>query len=392
VHALARLYDAERAAEDDPLGFVMAASGFDLAVTQRSGNRSLGLTVGVIRDVYAGQVYAAVAPTGPASAGEIAQLVIAGHGAFLEAARRRDGAMARSAWSNYLASTGPLLIDPERARQPIDSVPLWRPHNHVHLPRQPDRLAEAIADEIRARIAEGRLADGDRLSPLPELAQEFGVSRPTLREVLRTLEMEFLVDLRAGDRNGPRIRHPSPRVAAQLAGTIFQSRQTTVGDFLRALAMIEPSMIEIAVARADPTSLATLHALAAELAAPGADWPAMLEIWTRARKAAFGAAGNPALTVVAEILHWIRIGAKPDPALTAVADPVWLAETSRLVASFTDLLAAFVSGDGPGAARIWARSLGANAPDLEFSQLDRRLVIDLVGDIEGAPSTPQTLG
>ncbi|MDT3443292.1 GntR family transcriptional regulator [Pseudofrankia sp. BMG5.37] len=396
LHALGRLHDQERTAEDDPLAFVMAAAGFDTAVTERSGNRSVGLVAGIFRDVYAGQVYAAVAPSGPASAEEIARTVTACHSAFLDAARRRDGAMARRAWADYLAVTSPLLVDRGRSRQSIDVVPLWRPRNdsaaagQSSKPGQPNRLAATVADEIRARIAEGRLGDGDRLPGLPDLAAQFGVSRPTLREALRTLEMEFLVDLRAGDRNGPQIRHPSPRVAVQLASTVMQARHATMGDFFRAVAMIEPSMIELAVARMDPASLATLRSFAADLAARPRDASDLSEVWTTARKVIFGATRNPALAVIAEVLQWVRTDAQANPAGSAITDPAWLAETHRLVALFPELVAAFEAEDGVRAARIWAQSLDANSPDIESSELGRRLVIDLIGEKEGVPWTSLT--
>jgi DNA-binding FadR family transcriptional regulator len=390
LHALARLHDEEeRAAEDDPLTFVMAASGFDLAVTERSGNRSVGLLAGIFRDVYAGQVYVAVAPSGPASAEQIARKVTEGHAAFLDAARRRDGATARNVWADYLDITSGLLVSRSRSSRPIDVVPLWRGREQSRTPAQPGRLAAAVADEIRARIAEGRLADGDRLPGLPDLAQEFGVSRPTLREALRILEMEFLVDLRAGDRNGPRIRHPSSQVAAQLAGTVIQARQTTVEDFFHAVAMIEPAIIELAATRIAPDSLATLQMLTAQLSA-SQHVPELLAVWARAREVTFGATGNPALAVIAEILQWVRIGAQPSVTAYAAHDPEWLAETHRLAALFADLVDAFEVEDGSRAASLWAQTLNANSPYIESSELGRQLVIDLIGDKEGVPWTSLT--
>lgn len=56
----------------------------------------------------------------------------------------------------------------------------------------------SIRDELAQRIASGRLAPGDRLPPEPELATELGVSRPTLREALRSLEEDGFVTRRRG--------------------------------------------------------------------------------------------------------------------------------------------------------------------------------------------------
>jgi GntR family transcriptional regulator len=56
-----------------------------------------------------------------------------------------------------------------------------------------DSLSIAVADELRRGIAEGRYASGTRLPSEPDLAEQTGVSRATLREALKLLEREGLV-------------------------------------------------------------------------------------------------------------------------------------------------------------------------------------------------------
>ncbi|MGW5641556.1 GntR family transcriptional regulator [Saccharopolyspora sp. NPDC003752] len=53
-------------------------------------------------------------------------------------------------------------------------------------------LREQVRDELRARIADGRIGPGDRMVE-QALADEFGVSRIPVREALRMLETEGLV-------------------------------------------------------------------------------------------------------------------------------------------------------------------------------------------------------
>jgi GntR family transcriptional regulator len=55
------------------------------------------------------------------------------------------------------------------------------------------RLSFSIRDELAARIASGRFAPGTKLPAEPELAEELGVSRATLREALRSLEEDGFV-------------------------------------------------------------------------------------------------------------------------------------------------------------------------------------------------------
>ncbi|WP_309069668.1 phosphonate metabolism transcriptional regulator PhnF [Microbacterium sp.] len=55
-----------------------------------------------------------------------------------------------------------------------------------------------IAEELRADIAEGRLAVGDRLPSESALAERFGVNRHTARQALASLAADGLVESRRG--------------------------------------------------------------------------------------------------------------------------------------------------------------------------------------------------
>ena len=50
------------------------------------------------------------------------------------------------------------------------------------------KTAEIVADRIRKRIISGDLDEGSSLPPEGQLLEQFGVSRPTLREAFRILE------------------------------------------------------------------------------------------------------------------------------------------------------------------------------------------------------------
>ncbi len=60
------------------------------------------------------------------------------------------------------------------------------------------RLSFKIREELASRIASGRIAPGSKLPPEPELAEEMGVSRATLREALRSLEEDGFVTRTSG--------------------------------------------------------------------------------------------------------------------------------------------------------------------------------------------------
>jgi GntR family transcriptional repressor for pyruvate dehydrogenase complex len=73
-------------------------------------------------------------------------------------------------------------------------------------PTGPNRLYQTVARALMAAIADGRYPVGRRLPAERELALEFDVSRPTVREAVIALEVRGLVEVRVG--SGVYVRRP----------------------------------------------------------------------------------------------------------------------------------------------------------------------------------------
>lgn len=69
---------------------------------------------------------------------------------------------------------------------------------------------QQIAAMIRVSILDGTMPAGTRLPPENELAEIFGVSRPTLREALRELRAEDMLVVTRGRSGGYRVGEFSP--------------------------------------------------------------------------------------------------------------------------------------------------------------------------------------
>lgn len=65
-------------------------------------------------------------------------------------------------------------------------------------PLRQQRLADVITERLEAMILEGSLKPGQRLPPERELAEHFGVSRPSLREAIQKLAARGLLLSRQG--------------------------------------------------------------------------------------------------------------------------------------------------------------------------------------------------
>ena len=85
-------------------------------------------------------------------------------------------------------------------------------------PIKTKRLYEEIVDQIKHLIAEGKLKPGDKLLAERDLADRFQVSRASVREAIRTLEMLGIIDIRPGE------------------GTFVRGTETD--DIIRPLAMV----------------------------------------------------------------------------------------------------------------------------------------------------------
>src|SRR5215203_671764 len=107
------------------------------------------------------------------------------------------------------------------------------------------KTAELVAGTLRRMVVDGQLKDGDFLPNEAELMAHFGVSRPTLREAVRVLESERLVEVRRGSRTGGRVRVPGPEIVARPAGLLLELSGATISDVMTARSGVEPMAVRL---------------------------------------------------------------------------------------------------------------------------------------------------
>ena len=92
---------------------------------------------------------------------------------------------------------------------------------------EPRRLYRQIAGQLRALIEQGEFSVGSRLPPERELAQQLGVSRPSVREALIALEVEGHVEVRMGSGIYVRLNDAAsaPVVSAEAPLETIRARQ-----------------------------------------------------------------------------------------------------------------------------------------------------------------------
>ncbi len=156
--------------------------------------------------------------------------------------------------SRAFGATDPSAADqPDQPDQPVDG---WT------LDIQPitrRALHQQVAESLRELIIEGKIQPGDALPPERALAKQFGVSRATVREALRALQMWGLVEARQGGGNYvcvPSIEHITTPLS-----TIIQHNWRLQDELMDARIIFEPAVCWLAAQRRTERDLDGIDAI-----------------------------------------------------------------------------------------------------------------------------------
>lgn len=136
--------------------------------------------------------------------------------------------------------------------------------NDIFEPVAVARASSAIAEQIRQAIVTSRLKEGERLPPERELAEQFGVSRVTVRDAFRALETMGLIDVRVGARGGAFVTAPSSSVVAKTMSDMLMLSVVEPEDIVEARLIVELGTVTLACDRASNEELARLRELCLE--------------------------------------------------------------------------------------------------------------------------------
>ncbi|MDX3263822.1 FCD domain-containing protein [Streptomyces sp. NPDC093228] len=126
------------------------------------------------------------------------------------------------------------------------------------------RVSQLIVDQIRMLLKEERLQPGDRLPSERELCTQFGVSRVTVREALRSLEASGLVEIRLGARGGAFVTAPSSRRVGEGLADLLSLSPLTATEVTEARLVFELGIVPLIIERATEEDLDALRALCDE--------------------------------------------------------------------------------------------------------------------------------
>ena len=161
-------------------------------------------------------------------------------------------------------------------------------------------LSAKIAKSIRDQILSGALLADDRLPSESELADQFSVSRPTVREALKRLAAQSLIRTERGAFGGAFVRHLSYGEAqAQhiTTSTLLLSMNAVRFDVAcEARFALERACTPLAASRRSKTHLATMRAEVARQALPELSDETFCASDVALHRALVDSAGNPVLS------------------------------------------------------------------------------------------------
>ena len=234
------------------------------------------------------------------------------------------------------------------------------------VPLRVPKTAELVAAQLRRRIVEGDLLEGDALPAEAELREAFGISRPTLREAYRVLESEGLIEVHRGARGGARVRVPSDDAAARYAGLVLEHRRATLADICAVRAIIEPACAATIADRGDPADIERLRqAMVHAEGSARAQVDFHVELVT--------VAGNQSLALMHAMVQRI-IQLAMGRRVNANDEAEAVHEGARAHRRLLEVLA---TGDGERAARLWRRHLDETTAYL-LSDGRSTMVLDLL--------------
>lgn len=162
------------------------------------------------------------------------------------------------------------------------------------------RLSDEIVRQVKETLFAGKLRPGDRLPAERELAEQFETSRASVREALRTLEQEGMIQVRKGVGGGAFIAELDHRPVTNSLQTLWRLKKISIKDIAEARLIFEPEAARLAAERVTEEDLRELEEVIRQMsvAVDGREMPDSFDL--KFHQIIARAAGNPILAMLAE--------------------------------------------------------------------------------------------
>jgi len=126
---------------------------------------------------------------------------------------------------------------------PVIDVPRWEPRG--------EKVAGVVARQIVRDIAEQRLPPGTVLGAETAMIKRYQVSRASLREALRILEIQGLISIKPGPGGGPTVCEVDSAAYGRMSTLFYQVMGLEFSKLVDARLLLEPMMASLAARHSD---------------------------------------------------------------------------------------------------------------------------------------------
>ena len=127
-------------------------------------------------------------------------------------------------------------------------------------PLEVPKASGVLANALRERILSGEYPEGTPLPPERELVVQTRMSRTTVREALRILEVQGLIRIKAGRAGGAFVQRPGEESVAKSLELLIRGRQIRLASVHETREAIEPSCAGLAARHRTTADLARIDA------------------------------------------------------------------------------------------------------------------------------------
>jgi GntR family transcriptional regulator, transcriptional repressor for pyruvate dehydrogenase complex len=129
------------------------------------------------------------------------------------------------------------------------------------------RKSAIVTEKIKSLILDNQYRQGEKLPSESELARLLSVSRASVREAFRALELMGLIEVRSG--SGTYVKNKDlfnlSKFSNPNLATVFESEASTMLEIVEARKMLETNIIELAVENTLPEDLKGIEEILAEM-------------------------------------------------------------------------------------------------------------------------------
>jgi len=225
-------------------------------------------------------------------------------------------------------------------------------------PMEVPKASDVLATELRERILSGEYPEGTPLPPERELVVQTHLSRTTVREALRKLEAQGLVQIRLGGTGGAFFQNPDPGLLGSALSMLLMFESVTEADLHEYRFDFEQENAELAAVRATDEQRAQLtemldearHLRDAMSDDPLAMWTAVEELDLRVHEFLPELTHNAVRVAISKGIHdalkrsFEKVEPQPD-------------SPQKLAAEVVELLELLIAAKGPEARRAMSAHL-----------------------------------